>query len=254
MSIDEAAAASGLLTRRESDMRHPHGLPRYRRARGIRSAGLALAAVVVFALAMQPTHGAFGQGKPPATPVSEPGECELACEIPIAKMCAHEIDALERKCAEEVLPFCVAECVADLAAGVQVSITTDFAAQRAYESRQSSERIRQMREEHERQRQAKLRRIEQCEAREQQAYQRAEVAASANSDRYTEEHKSCETQFRMLGWDEEGYRPGINSERMRARNECMRRLTREDERRKRQIYAPWRQVQQECREIRYGLR
>ena len=224
------------------------------RARGILSAGLGLAAVVIFTLAMQPTPGAFGQGKPPATPVSEPGECEPACEIPIAKMCAHEIDAIKRTCTEEVLPLCVAECVTDLAAGVQVSITTDFAAQRAYESRQSRERHRQLREELERQRQAKLRRIEQCEAREQQAYQRAEAAASANRDRYTEEYRSCETQFRMLGWDEEGYTPGINSERMRAQNECKRRLMREDVRRTRQIYAPWRQVQQECHEIRYGLR
>ena len=212
---------------------------------------LSTIALIALALSFAAT-GAFGQEQPPATPVSELSECEPACKIPIAKMCANEIDAIERTCTEQLLSLCVAECVTDLAAGGQVSITTDFAAQRAYESRQSDERHRQLMEELERERQANRRRLEECEARQQQALQRQDDARSANADRYREEHKQCETQYRMLNWDEEGYRPGINNERWDAQLECKDRVNRENDRRIREIAAPWRQIEEECRKIRYG--
>lgn len=212
---------------------------------------LSTIALIALALSFAAT-GAFGQEQPPATPVSELSECEPACKIPIAKMCANEIDAIERTCTEQLLFLCVEECVTDLAAGGQVAITTDFAAQRAYESRQSDERHRQLMEELERERQANRRRLEECEARQQQAFQAAEAQRDGARDREREEYKRCETQYRMLHWDEEGYRPGINNERWDAQRECIDRVHRESDRRSREIDAPWRQIEEECRKIRYG--
>ena len=127
----------------------------------------------------------------------------------------------------------------------------ELAREREEADRQTDEKIRALKEQHERERLARQRRIEQCERDLRQLWSRHEQQRAAARDEFRRQYKQCEA-YRYIR-DENGLLPYVTSEQVGAENVCKRRASDQQDALGRTLNTEYNRHQDKCRHIEYGL-